>query len=94
MRGATFSQIALFGVLGVALGLVQLLSLRAVVRRYVEAHSHLAAIALHAGRLALIVPAWVVLARCGGAPGLLAAFVGFLIARPLYFHGARKGAAP
>jgi hypothetical protein len=94
MSGATFPQIAFFGVLGLALGLAQLLSLRAVVRRYVEAHSHLAAIALHAARLVLIVPAWVVVARSGGAPGLLAAFVGFLVARPLYFYGARKGAAP
>lgn len=94
MTGATFSHMALFTVLGIALGLIQLLSLRAVVRRYVEAHSLLAAIALHGARLALIVPAWVVVARSGGAAGLLAAFVGFLIARPLYFYGARKGAAP
>jgi hypothetical protein len=93
MRGATFPQIAFFGALGVALALAQLLSLRAVVRRYVEPHSHLKAIALHAARLALIVPAWVVIARAGGAPGLLAAFVGFLIARPLYLYRARKGAA-
>lgn len=36
----------------------------------------------------------VLIARSGGAPGLLTAFVGFLVARPPNFYGTRKGAAP
>ena len=84
-------RMAAFVAVGVALGFVQLRSLRALVQRYLGARSHLVTIAFHAARLALIVSAWVVVARLGGGSGLLAAFAGFLVARPLFMAG--KGAA-
>jgi hypothetical protein len=45
---------------------------------------------LQIARLVPIAGAWVLLARMGSARGLLAAFVGFLVARVLVTRAARK----
>jgi hypothetical protein len=90
MTGAPVAQVIAFGLTGLALGAAQLLSLRSIVRRYVAGRSHARVVILHAARMALIVSAWVVLARFGGARCLLAAFIGFLVARSLVLAATRR----
>ncbi len=92
MSLALVRQALLFGLIGLVLGVAQLLSLRTVVRRYVAERSGARAIGLHVGRTAAIVVLWVIVGRLGGALGVLAAFVGFLLARPLVMARLRKGA--
>jgi len=72
-----------FFVVGLVLGTAHVLSLRRNVRAYIEGGARQHAIALHLARLAVIAIAWLVVARLGGAVGLLAAFAGFIVARPL-----------
>jgi hypothetical protein len=79
----TVAHLAFFAALGLSLGLAQFVSLRRSVRTYVLHGLSRGAVLSHVLRLALVAFAWVVLARLGGAAGLLAALVGFLPARPL-----------
>ncbi len=91
MTELSISRVLLFGVLGLVLGLAQLLSLRAVVRLYLSGSPGSRTFVLQVARLVPIAGAWVLLARTGGgARGLLAAFVGFLVARVLVTRAARK----
>jgi hypothetical protein len=90
MTELSISRVLLFGVLGLVLGLAQLVSLRAVVRRYVSGSPGPRTFVLQIARLVPIAGAWVLLARMGSARGLLAAFVGFLVARVLVTRAARK----
>ncbi len=83
-------RVLLSGLLGLVLGFAQLLSLRAVVRLYVSGSPGPRTFALQVARLLPIAGAWVLLARRGGARGLLAAFVGFLVARVLVTRATRK----
>ena len=83
MTATVMRQVILFGLVGLSLAVAQLVSLGAVVRRYVHGGGRAGAIVLHLTRVALIASAWVAVARIGGARGLLAAFAVFLIARPL-----------
>jgi hypothetical protein len=74
---------ALFGLLGPLLAGAHLASLKENVRLYTSGRSVSAAAAFHVLRLALAVVAWLIIARLGHAAGLLGAFGGFLIWRPL-----------
>jgi len=85
--------ILFFWVLGLGLGSGQFLSLHAIVRGYVAGRSHPRVFVLHAVRVALIASAWVAITRIGGARSLLAAFVGFLISRPLVMVCTRRAAS-
>jgi F1F0 ATPase subunit 2 len=66
---------------GLVLGVAHFLGLYANSRLYVQRGATGKAIALHALRIALTSVGLVAIAQFGAAP-LLAAFVGFLIARP------------
>ena len=81
---------ALFGVLGLLLGGAQLGSLNVNVRLYMGGRSRGAAAGLHVARLAIALVAWLAIARFGHAAGLLGAFGGFLISRPLVMTWLRR----
>lgn len=83
MTTTALPRVILFGFFGLSLGFAQLLSLRTIVRSYVARRRTGFFIFVHVTRMALIAGAWVTIARIGGGRGLLAAFAGFLIARPL-----------
>jgi len=75
--------LALFAFLGLLIGAAQFASLNESVRLYMDGRSRGAAAAFHLGRLVLVAAAWVAVARFGRAGGLLGAFAGFLVSRPL-----------
>lgn len=85
-------SLGLFGGLGLLIGLAHFATLARAVRRHVGEGSRATAFALHVARMVAVVGTWVLIARLAQAPGLLAAFVGFLIARPIAV--ARHRAAP
>ena len=72
--------VSLFAGLGLMLGLVHFLSLRTNTRLYLEDGADLRAIGLHLVRVVATVAAFSLIALAG-ASALLAAFVGFLLAR-------------
>jgi UPF0716 family protein affecting phage T7 exclusion len=76
-------SLALFGFIGLLLGAAQLVSLNENVRLYTGGGSRSAAAAFHVTRLVLAAVAWLAIARFGRAPGLLGAFAGFLVVRPI-----------
>jgi hypothetical protein len=77
------ASLALFGFIGLLLGAAQLVSLNENVRLYTSGRSRGAAAAFHVARLVLAGVAWLAVARFGRAPGLLGAFAGFLVSRPI-----------
>jgi hypothetical protein len=83
MTLAELARAALFGFLGLLIGIAQFASLRANVRLYLGGHSRAAAVGLHLLRLLLVTLAWILVVRLGGPTGTVAALVGFLVARPL-----------
>jgi hypothetical protein len=68
------------------------MSLRHNVGLYLRRTAPVVAVLLHLGRLAGLVAGWVLVARVGRAPGLLEAFVGFLISRPIVATRSKRGA--
>jgi hypothetical protein len=87
--------LASFAVIGFVIGTAQFASLRRNVARYIGGDARSAAIAFHVVRLLAATAAWIVVARVGRAPGLLAAFVGFLVSRPLFVaRTTPKGKSP
>ncbi len=66
---------------GLVLGVAHFGSLASEVRRYVRGGARAHIVALHVARMLALAGVWVLIARFGRAPGLLAAFVGFLVAR-------------
>lgn len=79
-----------FVLLGALLGAGYFAALRFSVERYLGGRSTGQAVALHVGRLLLAGAGFALIARAGAAP-LLAALVGFMIARSLAIraHGFR-----
>ena len=75
--------VGLFGLVGLVLGAAQFASLSVNVRLYTGMASRGVAAGFHFARLVLAVAAWLAVARFGHALGLLGAFAGFLVARPL-----------
>lgn len=69
--------------LGLGLGGLHLVLLHYNVKRCLENRADRSALLFGVARLAVIALGWVLLARFGGAPGLLAAFLGFLVARAI-----------
>lgn len=67
--------------LGLGLGGLHLALLHWNVKRFLERRAARSALLLGIVRLVAVALGWVLLARFGGAPGLLAAFLGFLVAR-------------
>ena len=82
-------RIALFGGLGVALGLLHFHGLRRDTRGYLAHGMRPSAVAAHAARLLATVIALVLIAR-GGAVPLLSALLGFLVARTIVVAQARS----
>jgi hypothetical protein len=82
MTAGTIALAVLFALLGFALGIAHFTSLRANVGLYLHGGDRPAAVMLHALRLVVIALAWIAVAALGGAVGLVAAFAGFLGARP------------
>ena len=74
---------ALFALVGLALGLIHFAALYRGVRLHLRTSLGVTTVAFHVARFAMTAGAWVVLARVGGATGLLAALAGFLCARPI-----------
>ena len=83
MTTRTIALAMLFALLGFGLGVAQFASLRANVGLYVQSGVRASAVLLHSLRLVAVALAWVAVAYAGGAAGLVAAFAGFLIARPV-----------
>ena len=74
---------------GLAFGLVYFASLKRSVRVLVAGKDRLGALALTSGRIAAAVAFLYAAAKLGAAP-LLAAFVGFLMARALALRAERR----
>jgi F1F0 ATPase subunit 2 len=74
------ARIAVFLLVGLALGAMHFLALRLNTMLYLAPERRGRALALHALRMALIVAALLVVARLGAA-ALVAAFVGLIAAR-------------
>ena len=82
--------LGLFGAFGLVLGVAQFAWLAGDVRRYVRGGARTSAVALHVARMLALAGFWVVIARFGRASGLLAAFVGFLVARSVLVARGKK----
>ena len=76
-------SLVVFAFVGLFIGAAQFASLNENVRFYLGGRSRGVAAALHVARLVLVVTAWVAVARLGRAGGLLSAFAGFLVSRPI-----------
>jgi F1F0 ATPase subunit 2 len=74
---------ALFGPIGLVLGLGYFAALAHSVRLHLAGDARPSAVAFHLARVASTVAAWVALVHAGGATGTLAALMGFLVARPI-----------
>lgn len=83
---APISHFVVFGVIGIGLGCAHFTALRVNTRLYFEDGARKRAAALHLARMLLVALALVLIARFG-AIALLAAFSGFVIARPLVVKG-------
>lgn len=70
----------IFAVVGFALGTANFLALRRNTELYLARDGRWRAVAIHALRLALLVGAWLVIARFG-ATAILSAFAGFVASR-------------
>jgi hypothetical protein len=90
MTGVRILWAVLFAFLGAGFALAQLWSLHGIVEGLVGAGPRTRAILLHLARMGLIATAWSGVAWLGGAPGLIAAFVGFLAARPVVMARIRR----
>jgi F1F0 ATPase subunit 2 len=88
----TLALAALFAVVGFLLGFAHFTSLHRNVRAYVAGGARSRVILLHVLRLAALALAWLLVAKTAGPIGLLAAFAGFLVARPIVT--TRLGRAP
>jgi F1F0 ATPase subunit 2 len=80
MTPMSLLAIALHGGIGFALGLAHFHGLRRDTRRYLAHGMSSSAVAAHAARLLVSAAVLVLIARSGALP-LLAALVGFLVAR-------------
>ncbi len=76
-------RLLLFAFVGLGLGLVHFAALRRGIRLHLSAGFDASTITFHVARLLLTTALWVGIARAGEAAGLLAALVGFLVARPI-----------
>lgn len=74
---------ALFAFLGLGLGLLQFVSLYGNLRLYLEPRARQRAIFAHGLRLGVVAFSWFALVHFGGAQGLFASLMGFLLARVL-----------
>lgn len=82
-------RIGLFAVAGLSLGTANFLALRRNTELYLAGDGRGRAVAIHALRLALLVGAWLVVARFGAA-AILSAFAGFVASRfVVTAHAAR-----
>ncbi len=81
--------IALFGALGLALGLAHFHGLRRDTRRYLARRVFAVPVPLHLGRILATTAALVFLARSGGV-ALVSALAGFLAARFVVVARARR----
>jgi F1F0 ATPase subunit 2 len=91
MTPSTLLGLALFGALGLALGLAHFHGLRRDTRRYLARGVRLGGVALHAARVLTTVAVLVLIARSGAAH-LLAATAGFVAARFVAVTRARRSA--
>jgi F1F0 ATPase subunit 2 len=91
MTPMTLLAIALFGGIGLALGLAHFYGLRRDTRAYLAHGVRVAAVAAHAARLLATAAAFVFIAR-SGAISLLAALAGFVVARLVAVAQARRSA--
>jgi hypothetical protein len=87
----TLLVIALFGGIGLALGLAHFHGLRRDVRAYLARGIRVAAVGLHVARLVVTAAAFVLIARTGAIP-LLAALGGFVTAKFVAVAQARRSA--
>ena len=76
---------------GLVVGLVHFAALRRTIDLYSAGRGQLAAAALTLGRIAGTIVFLVLVVRLGALP-LLSSFLGFLLARTLALHAARKTA--
>ncbi len=89
MTSTAVAQIGLFATLGLGIGLVHFLALRLNTMLYAAGGAGGRAIALHIGRMLLTLALFTWMAWLG-ALALLAAFGGFLVARPLVLLAYRR----
>ena len=89
MTGVSFVFAAAFA--GVVVGLVHFAALWRSIELYSAGWGQLAATALTLGRIAGTIVFLVLVVRLGALP-LLSSFLGFLLARALALHAARKTA--
>jgi hypothetical protein len=80
MLAGVFVRVAGFGAVGLGLGALHFGTLRLNTGLYLAAGRRARAMGVHALRMALILAAWLVVARFG-AVALVAAFGGLLVAR-------------